>query len=146
MGWGGRQGSSSTLWICEPLFGLVAVCHVGILVAKCLSKFFAHFPFAPSFPMFCCRSVAQPCLTLWNPVDCSLPGFSVHGIFQARTLERIAIPFSRGSSQSRERTCVSYMAGGFFATEPPGKPFPMFRSSFLWKFYIIIFLTVPLSI
>ena len=79
-------------------------------------------------------------------MDCSLPGFSVHGIFQARTLERIAIPFSRGSSRSRERTCVSYMAGGFFATEPPGKPFPTFRSSFLWTFYIIIFLTVPLSI
>ena len=44
----------------------------------------------------------QSCLTLCNAIDCSLPGSSVHGIPQARVLERIAIPFSRGSSQPRE--------------------------------------------
>ena len=38
------------------------------------------------------------CLTLCNPMDSSLPGFSVHGIFRARILEWVAIPFSRGSS------------------------------------------------
>ena len=43
--------------------------------------------------------VAQSCLTLCNPVDCSLPGFSNHGIFQARVLEWVAISFSRGSSR-----------------------------------------------
>ena len=42
--------------------------------------------------------VAQLCLTLCNPMDCSLLGSSVHGILQARILERVAIPFSRGSS------------------------------------------------
>ena len=42
--------------------------------------------------------VAQSCLTLCNPMDCSLPGFSVHGIFQARVLEWVAISFARGSS------------------------------------------------
>ena len=42
--------------------------------------------------------VAQWCLTLCYPMDCSLPGFSVHGIFQARVLEWVAISFSRGSS------------------------------------------------
>ena len=42
--------------------------------------------------------VAQSCLTLCDPMDCSLPGFSVHGIFQARVLEWVAISFSRGSS------------------------------------------------
>ena len=42
--------------------------------------------------------VAQLFLTLWDPMDCSLPGFSVHGIFQARVLEWVAISFSRGSS------------------------------------------------
>ena len=42
--------------------------------------------------------VAQLCLTLWDPMDCSLPGSSVHGIFQARVLEWVAISFSRGSS------------------------------------------------
>ena len=41
---------------------------------------------------------AQSCLILWVPVDCSPPGFSVHGILQARILEWVAIPFSRGSS------------------------------------------------
>ena len=41
---------------------------------------------------------SQSCLTICNPMDYSLPGSSVHGIFQARTLEWVAIPFSRGSS------------------------------------------------
>jgi len=46
-------------------------------------------------------------------MDCGPPGSSVHGIVQARMLEWIAIPFSRGSSQSRERTWVSCIAGRF---------------------------------
>ena len=58
--------------------------------------------------------VAQLCLTLWDPTDCSPPGSSVHGILQARILEWVAIPFSRGSSQPRDRTQVSLIAGGFF--------------------------------
>ena len=45
------------------------------------------------------EKVAQLYLTLWNPTDCSLPGSSVHGILQARILEWVAYPFSRGSSQ-----------------------------------------------
>ena len=44
----------------------------------------------------------QSCLTLWDPVDCSLPGSSVHRIFQARILEWVVISFSRGSSQHRD--------------------------------------------
>ena len=40
----------------------------------------------------------QSCLTLWEPMDCSLPGSSVHGILQARILEWVDMPFSRGSS------------------------------------------------
>ena len=44
----------------------------------------------------------------------SLPGPSVHGILQARKLEWIAIPFSKGSSQPRDQTQVSRIAGGFF--------------------------------
>ena len=50
---------------------------------------------------------AQLCLTLCDPMDCSLPGSSVHGIFQGRILERVAISFSRGSSQPRDRIHVS---------------------------------------
>ena len=47
-------------------------------------------------------TVTQSCPTLCNPMDYSLPGFSVHGILQARILKRVANPFSRGSSQHRE--------------------------------------------
>ena len=58
--------------------------------------------------------VTQLCPTLCDFVDWSLPGSSVRGIFQARILEQVAIPFSRGSSQPREQTQVSCIAGGFF--------------------------------
>ena len=66
--------------------------------------------------------VAQLCLTLSDPMDCSPPGSSFHGIFQARVLEWVAMPSSRGSSQPRDRAQVLALAGGFFATESPGKP------------------------
>ena len=60
---------------------------------------------------FCKRKVkvAQSCPTLCDPMDCI-----VHGILQARILEWVAIPFSRGSSQPRDRTQVSSTAGEFF--------------------------------
>ena len=58
--------------------------------------------------------VAQSCPTLFDPVDCSPPGCSVHGILQARKLEWVAISFSRGSSQPRDRTQVSHIAGRCF--------------------------------
>ena len=58
--------------------------------------------------------VAQSCLTLCDPMDCSLSGSSVHGIFQARVLEWIVISFSRGSSRLRNRTQVSRIAGRRF--------------------------------
>ena len=66
-------------------------------------------------PFTCvCVKVTQSCPTLYNPVDCNLPGFSIHGILQARILEWVAIPFSRGSSQFRDWTQVSHIAGKFF--------------------------------
>ena len=58
--------------------------------------------------------VAQPCPTLCDPMDCSPPGSSVQGIFQARTLEWGAISFSRGSSQLRDQTWVSRIVGRRF--------------------------------
>ena len=58
--------------------------------------------------------VAQSCPTLCYPMDCSPPGSSIHGIFQARILEWVAISFSRGSSQPRDRTQVSHIAGRCF--------------------------------
>ena len=75
-------------------------------------------PELPGKPMYkidnqclCWRSVAQSCPTLCDPVD-----DRVHGILQARILEWVAFPFSRGSSQPRDRTQVSHIAGGFFTS------------------------------
>ena len=59
-------------------------------------------------------SVAQPSLTLCYPMDYSPLGSSVHGISQVGILEWVAIPFSRGSSQPRDQSQVSCIAGGFF--------------------------------
>ena len=55
--------------------------------------------------------VAQSCPTLWDTMDYSLLGSSLHGILQARILEWVAISFSRGASQPRDRTRVSRIAG-----------------------------------
>ena len=59
--------------------------------------------------------VAQSCLTLCDSMDCNLPGSSIHGIFQARVLEWVAISSSRGSSQPRDWTQVSCIGGRHFA-------------------------------
>ena len=58
--------------------------------------------------------VSQLCPTLCDPMDYSLPGSSVRGILQARILEWVTIDFSRGSSQPRDQTWVSHVAGRFF--------------------------------
>ena len=55
--------------------------------------------------------VTQLCPTLCNPMD-----YTVHGILQARILEWVAFPFSRGCSQSRDQTQISHEAGGFFTS------------------------------
>ena len=60
--------------------------------------------------MLCVKSL-QSYLTLCNPMDYSQPGFYVHGILQARILERVAMSSSRGSSRPKGRTCVSYDSG-----------------------------------
>ena len=58
-----------------------------------------------------------------DPMDCSLPDSSVHGVLQARILEWVAVPFSRGSSPPRNRTRVSCTAGGFFTVWAIGSQF-----------------------
>ena len=77
---------------------------------------------------------------LCDPMDCSLLGSSVHGILLARILEWVGVPFSRRSSQSRDQTWVSPIAGGFFtswATREAqeywsGLPFPSPNNSDRW--------------
>ena len=60
------------------------------------------------------KVTAQSCRTLGNLMDGSLTDSSVHGISQARIMERVAIPFSRGPSQPRDQIWVSHIAGRFF--------------------------------
>ena len=71
----------------------------------------------------CCCSAAKSCPTLWDHMDCSLPGSSVHGILQAGTLKRVVISFSRASSQTQGlNPGLLHWQANFFTTEPPGKP------------------------
>ena len=75
-----------------------------------------------------CLWVWLCCPALWNPVDCSRPGSSIHGILQARILEWVAMPSSRGSSQPRDGTWVSYvscMAAWFFTTSATWEAHPL---------------------
>ena len=65
--------------------------------------------------------IAQPVQTLWYPMDCSLPGFSVHGFLQARILEQVAISFSRGSDPGIEPRSPALQADSLHS-EPLGKP------------------------
>ena len=69
--------------------------------------------------------ITQSCLALCDPRDCSLQGSSVHGILQLRILEWVAIPFSRESSQPRNRTRVSCIAPDYLPSELLGKPIVM---------------------
>ena len=67
--------------------------------------------------------VVQSCPTLRDPMDCSLPDSSIHGIFQARVLEWVAIAFSSGSSQPRYQTQISHIAGRrFYHLSHQGNP------------------------
>ena len=76
---------------------------------------FKRFPTrSTGFPGCVCVLVGQACPTLCDPMACSPPGSSVHGMLQARTLEWVAMLSSRGPSQPRDWTSISCMAGGFF--------------------------------
>ena len=93
-------------------------------------------------------SFAQSCTTPCNPLDCSPPGSSIHGILQARLLEWVAMPSSRGSSQARDRTRVSCIAGGFFTRwairDAPRKTLPPWNQS-LWTYKTIYLLSCKFS-
>ena len=77
---------------------------------------------------FCCL-VSKSCPTLCDPMDYSLPGSSVHRILQARILEWVAMPSSKGSSWLRDGTPA--LAGRFFTAEPPGKPISIHAAKLL---------------
>ena len=79
----------------------------------------------PLLPLFVCVCVlvAQSYPTFCHHMDCSLPHSSVHGILQARILEWVAVPFSKGPSSPRDRTQVFCMQADSLPSEPTGKPF-----------------------
>ena len=78
-----------------------------------------------------CAKLLQSCLTLCDPMDCSLPGSSVHGISQARILEWVAMPSSRGSSRPRDPSRISYVSciGSRFFTISAAREAPVFSQS-----------------
>ena len=84
-------------------------------IFQSFSALFIHAAAAAELPQ-------SDSVQLCDAMDCSPPGSSVHGILQASILEWVAIQSSRGSSQSRDRTQVSCLAGKFFTTESPKKP------------------------
>ena len=90
--------------------------------------------------LFCCCLVSKSCLTLCDLMDCSLPGSSVHGIFQARILDWVAISFFNGSSQPRNQTLSYELAGRFFTTEAPEKPPIIILNQFHEAYWLINFL------
>ena len=98
----------------------------GIFLTQRLSSYLLHllhwqmdsFPLLHLCAVLC--SVAQSCPTLRDPMG--PPGFSAHGILQARMLEWVAISSSRGSSQPRDRTQVSHTAGRFFTSWATREP------------------------
>ena len=98
----------------RPLWGQISegICYVHF------TRFMIYLLLHPT-ETFMCVLVTQSCPTLCDPLGCSPPGSSVYGILQARIL--VAISFSRGSSQCRDQTCISCIAGRFFTTEPRGK-------------------------
>ena len=84
--------------------------------------------------------VAQSCPTLCDPMDWSPPDSSVHEIFQARILEWVAISFSRGSSQLRDRTQVSYTVGRFFTNWAASSMPRMSLTIFFFLHYLVMWL------
>ena len=71
----------------------------------------------------------QLCLTLWDLIECSLPGFCFHGLLQTRILEWVVISCSRGSPQPRDGihlSCLLHWQVGSLLLEPAGKPIEIF--------------------
>ena len=115
------------------------LCSFGIVK---FSWFFFFFNISCSLILYSVL-VTQSCPTLFDPMDCSLPGSSVHRNLQARTLEWVSVFFSRGSSRPRDRTQVSCIAGRFFALWVTKEVLILGALQFLlWKLRIIVLTSV----
>ena len=112
--------------VCPSSCSLHLWCHPAMSSSDALFSFCPwSFPASRTFPMSrvseWVSEVAQSCLTLCNPMDCSLLGSSVHGIFQAKTVNWVAISFSRRSFWSRDWTWVSCIVGRLFTVRATGE-------------------------
>ena len=168
-------------WLFSSTRGLGS-CHVApLLHSNCNDNtvsnksFLPHLLWAPGETFSCVRRrvaveivtisywlisdvlLTQLCPTLCDPMDCSPPGSSVHRILQARILKWVAIPFSQGSSQPKDQTRVSCIAGRFFIVWVTKEalisnslslnflshPYFMFSLSWLWVIYASLFCLPP---
>ena len=108
---------------------------------KCQLKMPSYLYGCRCWVFSCVRTKSlQLCPTVCDPMYCSLSYFFVHGILQARILQWVAMPFSRGSSQPRDQTHVSYVSCiGRQPLAPPGKPvywlLKLFKASFSFPFF-----------
>ena len=84
-----------------------------------------------------CAKSLQSCLALCDLMDCSFPGSSVRGIIQARILERVVMPSTRGSSQSKDQIQISLIAGRFLPSEPPGEAIQLLVVSAVYPIYCL---------
>ena len=84
-----------------------------------------------------CCLVTKSCPAFYSSMDYSPPGSFVHEISQARILKWVTISFSRRFSQPRDQTHITCLAGGFFSTEPPGKPQFNVNSTKLLIFHLL---------
>ena len=99
--------SSATMTI-KLAFSL-SIMNCCIIKLKCFEQAFYLFGKKALYPAAIAKLI-QSCLTPCDPMDCSPPVSSVHGILQARILERVAMPSFKGSSQPKDHTCVSYVS------------------------------------
>ena len=112
------------VYVC--MYVCVSVCSVCMCVHVCSTCICTSGCAVGAYVCVCVCVYAkslQSCPALCNPIDCSMPGSSVHGILQARILQLVAISFSRIDLPGLGIKLVSLaLAGRFFTTDPPGKP------------------------
>ena len=120
--WTKLENCGFTFWICDFLTELQNQSDIHVLSTKLCLCWWKYYYFEiemkykrkyfkqnkVKFTIKCYVKVSQSCLTLWDCIE-----YIVRGILQVRILEWVAIPFSRGSSQPRDRTQVSQLAGKF---------------------------------
>jgi len=136
-----------SLYLCDTWIENMNKC-----VCVCAILHQACGPISSRNVLWCMHAkLLQSCPTLCNPMDCNPSGSSVHGILQARTLGWVAISSSRGSSQSRDQTWLTWLSN-LTTTEPPGKPCCLicYYKSFLsiyqdtkdnvWWFYLQLYM------